>query len=187
MDTITTGQAVLWLVILLPIIAIAVVILTRKGCTAEINVIWYMFSLVFVIWWSLNAAIVFLGIDFPPLILNGPADLPTRETEPWTKQYFYEMARHYLTDIEAELGFVAAILIIAIVPQFLTYVLAGLSGCASAPKLIWEFETIAIWSLIKFLAAFGGFFTAVAVDVRSYYMESFHLLRNVRMSRSLLK
>jgi hypothetical protein len=63
------------------------------------------------------------------------------------------------------LGLVVAVLIIAIVPQVLTYILSGLSGCASTPKLVWHFEKIAIWSLIKFLAAFGGFLTASAVNL----------------------
>jgi hypothetical protein len=40
------------LVALVPIITASLIVLRRKGRTAEINVIWYAFSLIFVIWWT---------------------------------------------------------------------------------------------------------------------------------------
>jgi hypothetical protein len=162
MGTITTPiQATLWAIIVLPLIMLPLLSLKKKGCTTEINVIWYAFSLVFVIWWSLNAALALSLIELPPL----PSFDVRRVDEPWTPQRFYLWAAEFLTGLKDELGLVAAVLIIVIVPQVLTYILSGLSGCASTPKLVWQFEKIAIWSLIKFLAAFGGFLTASAADL----------------------
>src|SRR5215471_4334017 len=62
---ITAMQAMLWWVFLLPIITLllAILLLRKAGGTAEINVIWYAFSLVFVIWWCVNAAITLSILD----------------------------------------------------------------------------------------------------------------------------
>lgn len=139
-------------VMVLPFIAVPIATLRKKGCTTEINVIWYAFSLVFVVWWCLNTAMALSGIEPPEE--GGPPQPPT----PWL--YFYSEAEKYLSDLNAELSLVASIIIIAIAPQLLTYVLSGLSGCASTPRFVWQFGRIAIWSLVKFLAAFGGLQTA---------------------------
>lgn len=137
-------------VVVLPFITGPIATLRRKGCTTEINVIWYAFSLVFVVWWCLSTAMALNGIE--------PEDLPLQPPISWL--YFYSQAEKYLSDLNAELSLVASIIIIAIAPQLLTYVLSGLSGCASTPRFVWQFEKIAIWSLVKFLAAFGGLQTA---------------------------
>jgi hypothetical protein len=81
-----------------------------------------------------------------------------QEGAPWTGLYFYNKAKDYLTNTHAELGLVAIILIVTIAPQLMNYILAGLSGCAATPRYVCQFEKIAIWSLIKFSAAFGGVF-----------------------------
>jgi hypothetical protein len=108
-----------------------------------------------VIWWSINLAVHLniLRLWTPP-----------KEPEHWAR-YPYQIAREWLTDTHAELGFVAAILIVTIAPQFLNYILAGFSGCAATPRYVWQFEKIATWSLIKFLAAFGGLSVAEALGV----------------------
>jgi hypothetical protein len=49
----------------------------------------------------------------------------------------------------------------------LNYILAGFAGCAATPRLVWQFEELAIWSLIKFLAAFGGISVANAVGIHA--------------------
>jgi hypothetical protein len=173
MEMISAVKAMVWLALLLPLTTAPLVILRPKGCTAEINVIWYAFSLVFVIWWCLNSAIALNIIDLPwvdPAAKGLAKEAPSHGLypAPWTGRYFYIMAQQYLTDTEAELGLVASVIIVAIAPQLLTYILSGLSGCASTPRLVWQFEKIAIWSLIKFLAAFGGLFAAEALDVRNF-------------------
>jgi hypothetical protein len=202
---------VVWLA-MLPIIAVPIIILRWKKCTAEINVIWYAFSLVFVLWWCLHLAINLNIVRLPvdealvpalksqdannppsPTRESGPATIEEQERiaqkeaedrrkaeelrrrlqegEPWTGRYFYQKAKEYLTDTRAELGLVAVILIVTIAPQLLNYILAGLSGCAATPRLVWQFEKIATWSLIKFLAAFGGILVADALGVYTINIE----------------
>jgi hypothetical protein len=184
------AERIVWLTALLPLITVPLVILRRKGCTDEINIIWYAFSLVFVIWWCLNFALDLNLIALPwsdalvsksLLTWNGiPKDsvAPGQGPAPWTGQYVYEMAKPFLTDYGAELGLVASILIVTIAPQLLNYILAGLSGCAATPRLVWEFEKIATWCLIKFLAAVGGISVADALgsyritsSVRQYWLR----------------
>jgi|SRR5215471_418042 len=172
---ITAMQAMLWWVFLLPIITLllAILLLRKAGGTAEINVIWYAFSLVFVIWWCVNAAITLSILDLSSGIPattepgQSPPSAPTRmlKPEPGTGLYYYIMFRGYLTDFKVESVWVAAIVIIFIAPQLLSYFLSGLSGCASTPKYVWPFEKVAIWSSIKFLAALGGLFAAEAVEL----------------------
>jgi hypothetical protein len=148
----------------LPMIAWSIDLLRAARRIAEINVVWYTFSLVFVIFWCLNLAAAWGFIELPRETHAGLVDL-----EPWTRPYFYMKAKDYLTDIKAELALIAAVIIIAILPQLMTYVVSGLSGCASTPRFVLQFEKIAIWSLIKFLAALGGFVTADALDA-SYFL-----------------
>ncbi|UVO31719.1 hypothetical protein [Bradyrhizobium arachidis] len=194
-----------------PILAAPLIVLTKKNCTAEINVIWYAFSLVLVLWWSLHLAMHFDIVRMPAdegslSTLRGQvsdlkkkldneqgrlgknrdfgaeqrieddlrrveSDLHRRmeEGEPGSARFFYHKGKEYLTDTRAELGLVATLLIVTIAPQLLNYILAGLSGCAAAPRYVWQFEKIAIWSLIKFLAAFGGVLIADGLGI--YAME----------------
>lgn len=65
----------------------------------------------------------------------------------------------------------AAILIVTIAPQLLNYILAGFAGCAATPRYVWQFEKVAIWSLIKFLAAFGGISIAEALGFYAQFGE----------------
>jgi hypothetical protein len=187
-------KAVVWLLALLPVLTVCLIVLTKKNCTAEINVTWYAFSLVFVVWWCLNITmylnIVRLPVDENLLsearglalslshLGNTPDETAIQKRQqkleevrsrllegaPWTGRYFYEKAKDLLTNTSAELGLIAIILIVSIVPQMLNYVLAGLSGCAATPRLVWQFEQFAVWSLIKFLGAFGGVSVAYALS-----------------------
>jgi hypothetical protein len=164
------------------IIVVAIRFLRERGCATEINVIWYAFSLVFVTWWCLNFAVHqgLLKIP-PPTTVERPSIRPdfantaTEEGEElrrallpqWTR-FAYEQAKEFLTGAKSELSLVAAILIVTIVPQLLSYIFAGLAGCAATPKLVWEFEKLAIWSLIKFLSAFGGVTVSDALSIYTF-------------------
>jgi len=165
METISVPSAIAWSVLLLPLIAVPLVILRKKGCTAEINVIWYAFSLIFLAWWFLHLAMAWGFIELPWVDAEPNRATPSPTPAPWTGRYFYAMAHEYLTNTKAELALVAAVIVLAVAPQLLNYVLSGLSGCATTPPLVWQFEKIAIWSLIKFLAAFGGVFVAEGLGV----------------------
>ncbi|MFC5320543.1 hypothetical protein [Bradyrhizobium oligotrophicum] len=208
----------------LSVLVFSLIILRRKGCVAEINVIWYAFSLVFLLWWCLQLAFHLdilqqpfddeLGAQYNATMveikqlpdieknkydsqeqmrLAGQpvddefkrrrqleqklADLGRRlaDGEPWTVRYVHLKVREYLTDTRAEIGAVAIFLIVTVGPQLMNYILSGLSGCAATPRYVWQFEKIAIWSLIKFLAAFGGLLVA---DALSFYQVT--LFRDAR-------
>jgi hypothetical protein len=194
---------------LLPPITASIIVLRKKDCATEINVIWYAFSVIFVLWWCVHFAVYLNLLRLPPdtqtlaEVRQATRPLPPRtadpeirtpeerrkfeeerraeeekrdaalhelhrrleEGSPWTGRWFIFHARKFLTDSKSELGIVATILIATILPQLLNYVLAGLSGCAATPRLVWQFEKIAIWSLIKFLAAFGGISVADALGI----------------------
>jgi hypothetical protein len=200
------AKSAVLLVALLPFIAASIIILSKKGCTAEINVIWYAFSLIFVIWWSINFALYsqFINLPWAPPQVAGAAksisqldsDMPAidrareeqrarqeelarreeaarlrKDPQAWGR-YLYQKAKEYLTDTHAELGVVATILIVTITPQLLNYILAGFSGCAATPRYVWQFEKIATWSLIKFLAAFGGVSVADALGIYAINSDS---------------
>src|SRR5882724_1790617 len=76
----TAGHAIMWLIVLIALIAITLRILVRRrDCTAEINVIWFAFSLIFVIWWSLKLAMALHFIE-----LRGAVSLPVSDSQPWT-------------------------------------------------------------------------------------------------------
>jgi len=72
----------------------------------------------------------------------------------------------------SEYALVAAILIVTIAPQFLAYILAGFAGCAAMPRLVWQFEKLAMWSLIKFSAAFGGISVADAFGLYAIHLSN---------------
>jgi hypothetical protein len=67
---------------------------------------------------------------------------------------------NYLTNVSDEFQLVAAVVYLAIGPQLLAYFLSGLSGSATPPMFVRQIGTIAIWSLIKFMAALGGILLA---------------------------
>jgi hypothetical protein len=200
------AKAVVCLAVMLPFIIASIIILREKDRAAEINVIWYAFSLVFVLWCCLHLAI---NLDIVRLPSNAQSVLSLRDTvaklesrlegllrnkginafndtanatdelkraeeelrrrvqegELYSARYFYTEIRSYLTNGHHELALVATILIVTIAPQLLNYILSGFAGCATTPRLVWQFEKIAIWSLIKFLAAFGGLSVAGALGV----------------------
>lgn len=121
--------------------------LKDRGYATEINVVWYAFSFVFVIRSAVDAAALVGGYDSPTAFLEIELGIPSA----------YTLRLHeWLTNLPEELAAVAAIVIVTIAPQLLTYLLAGLFGCAKSPPFVWYFEKFAAWSLIKFMAALAG-------------------------------
>jgi hypothetical protein len=172
MANISTCIALVWAASLPLLIVGPLLVLRKKGCTAEINVIWYAFSLVLLAWWSLNFAMALGFVELPWVDANTDRAAAAPSLAPWTGRWFYEQAHEYLTNTWAELGLVTAVIIVAVVPQLFNYVLSGLTGCAATPRMVWQFEKIAIWSLIKFLAAFGGVFVAEGLGAYLILMKA---------------
>ncbi len=114
----------------------------------EVYVIWYAFSLFFVI---------FLGFGFFATQSGNEVTTVCGQYADTCKTLF-----KYLTGVHDELILVGSLLAIGILPQLLAYLLSGLSGSASPPLFVWEVERIAVLSLIKFLAGFGGVAMGIA-------------------------
>jgi len=115
----------------------------RQHHSHEIYAIWYVFS--------------FFGLIFFVLYLLAEKDgkevsdaLGPSSAETLKAMY------GYLTRVGDELRLVGAFVYLAIAPQLLTYVLAGLSGSAAPPKFVRQIGTLAIWSVIKFMAGLSG-------------------------------
>jgi hypothetical protein len=70
---------------------------------------------------------------------------------------------NWLRDGEGELKLVLVMVGLVVLPQWLTYVLSGLSGSASPPVFVSQVTDLAIWSLVKFSAALAGIVTAEPV------------------------
>lgn len=119
----------------------------RRRYSHEVYAIWYAFSLFFLIfvflWFSAEIA------DKQVTDVLGPSVAGHLKV-------IYDA----MTNIYDELWFVAGIIYLFILPQFLAYLLGGLSGSATPPLFIRQIATVAIWSLIKFLAALGGILLA---------------------------
>jgi hypothetical protein len=132
------ARAVAWLAISILLVAVSLPILTRrKDCITEINVILFAFSFTFLIWGAVKVVL--------------QPNIYEQSVAMWIR-----LTRMNLTDPEVEISWIVLIILVAVAPQLLTYVLSGLAGTASTPKLVWQFEKIAIWSLIKFLAVAAG-------------------------------
>ncbi|UZE47003.1 hypothetical protein ONR75_18540 [Rhodopseudomonas sp. P2A-2r] len=114
----------------------------RKNHSKEIYVIWYIASLLFVI---------FLGLEVIARINN--TDIPAI-CQSYAK--YCESGVDFFTNLPGEVTIVTAGVAITVLPQVITYILAGLSGSATAPVWIGEIEAVAFWSIAKFIAGLGG-------------------------------
>lgn len=59
-------------------------------------------------------------------------------------------------DLHSSIVFCFVVVAILLVPQFISYVLSGLAGCASSPILVGSSIWIVAWGLIKSLAVASG-------------------------------
>jgi hypothetical protein len=142
---------------LLEFVGLAIVFGFLVGSIAELNrqhsreiyAIWYVFSFFFLLFFALYFFTEREGKEITDVL--GPSSAETLKA-----------VYNYLTNIQDELLLVAAVLYLAIAPQLLTYVLSGLSGSANAPVFVRQIGTIALWSLIKFLAGLSGILLAHA-------------------------
>jgi hypothetical protein len=119
----------------------------KKNHAAEIYLIWYIFSLFFVLMFGLQFIAEWRGVNSTQVC--------------GAYQETCDAAIRVFIGIDDELLLLFVLLSLAIIPQLLAYFLSGLlSGTASTPKFVRQIQTIAMWSLIKFLAGFGGIFSA---------------------------
>ena len=129
--------------------AVVAIAFLRKSHSGEVYLIWYVVSFFFVL---------FAGLDAIALRNNVTTTAICGSYEP-TCKWVYGL----FTDFDGEVELLIAIVALAIVPQILAYILSGFSGSASAPKFVSAITTYALWSLIKFGAAFAGILLAEAL------------------------
>ncbi|MDH6258863.1 hypothetical protein [Bradyrhizobium sp. BR13661] len=118
----------------------------RRQHAGELYLIWYINSLFF---------LLFLALEIVAAKNGAPL---TRVCGPY--EAICASIHDYLTNARDELILVGAIVGVFIGPQLLTYLLAGISGAAIAPKFVWHIEQFVVWSLIKFIAALAGILSA---------------------------
>jgi hypothetical protein len=143
------------LIILLPIQLLliwALICTLRRNHPGEVYAIWYAWSFFF---------ILFLGLGFIANSNNiSIVDVCGTRKDACSSIY------KTLTDIGEELEFLTTIVTLALVPQLLTYLISGLFGTASAPRFVQQTQMIAVWGMIKFLAALGGILMAGSLTMR---------------------
>ncbi|MGY4509303.1 hypothetical protein [Bradyrhizobium sp. USDA 3650] len=162
-EWIIRAAQLVWLLLALWTVWLCVKTMNRRGHQTQINVIWYAFSLVFVIRITISVAAYLDGYSSLSLFLEQEMHIPSAYTL-WLHDW--------LTNIRDELVLVISIIVVAVVPQLLTYGLAGIFGCAKPPALVWYFEELAAWILIKFLAALSAIVFEEAVSPIGFQAEA---------------
>jgi hypothetical protein len=114
----------------------------RKQHAGELYLIWYFNSFFFFLFFTLEVVAAKNNIRLTEVC--GPYEDSCK--------FIYD----YLTNAKNELILIGAIAGVFIGPQLLTYILAGVSGVAIAPKFVWHIERFVVWSLIKFIASLAG-------------------------------
>ena len=149
------------LVILVPTPVLAIASMRRKY-SGEIYFIWYVASFFFVLFCLLQVIALNRGGQLTEVCRSHREDC----------QAIYE----YLTDPWGEVAFIVISFILVVVPQCLTYFLSGLSGSASPPRLMSQFGRLAVWSLVKFAAAYSGIVAAQNFgDMAAGHLFSYNL------------
>lgn len=145
-------MAVLGLQLLLVIGAAVVVFYAagrlRKKYAGELYLIWWVNSFFFLSFFALEVVAVKNSIRLTEVC----------GAHEETCKSIYD----YLTNAKDEFILIVAIVGLFVGPQLLTYLLAGISGAAQAPRFVWQVEQFVVWSLIKFIAALAGIRSATA-------------------------
>jgi hypothetical protein len=129
--------------------------LSKRSHAAEIYAIWYVFSFVFIIRLGVDIAAWLNDHSSLHIFLESAFGIPRK----------YTLLLHdWLTSVWDEVILITVVVVIAILPQLLAYVLAGLSGSARTPTAVLYFEKFAAWSLIKFLAGLSAILTEEAIS-----------------------
>jgi hypothetical protein len=131
-----------WLLIfIIPLVISIFIFLLRKDHPTEVYVVWYAFSLFFVVFSFLSAY----------------AWKNNKTVNDIFGQFAWgEWVYNWLTDWNADVWLVLVFLGLVVLPQLSAYLLSGISGSASPPMLILQAKDMALWSLIKTLASLSG-------------------------------
>ena len=124
----------------------SIAFLSFRGRATDIYVIWYINTFFFLLFYGLGVATKLQGVSL----------LDVCGSYKDACSLVYDM----LTNSEHEFLLFYVLIALALAPQILTYLLSGLSGCASAPYYVLEITSVGLWSIIEFTAALGGILVA---------------------------
>ena len=118
--------------------------LIRKQHGAEVRVVWYFFSL---------AVVAVAGIACHAISV-GAID----EGGNFHGKYgeFIKDALNFMLDLKGGIFWVTVAFVLFLVPQLLSYVLSGISGCASAPLFISGSFDFLVWGYLKAFVTCAG-------------------------------
>jgi hypothetical protein len=119
----------------------------RKTHAHHIYVIWLFFSFFFVLFSFLFVA-------------AAQSDVQLEEVFGEEAKKLFVIVLDWLHDGKGEIKLVLIMVSLIVLPQWLTYVLGGLSGSASPPVFVSQIANLAVWSLVKFSAALAGIVAA---------------------------
>jgi hypothetical protein len=133
------------ILVLIYLILLCLIVLSifsiRVAYAFQVHTLWFLFSL------STCLSIVFLMYR---------QDISETTVSAWAINAFFDMT----TNTKAELQLISAVLLITVVPQFMSYLLAGAFGCGSRPVFVSSISKLAALSLIKFFCIMAGVLTA---------------------------
>jgi hypothetical protein len=114
----------------------------RKKNAGTIYILWYLFSLFFVIFLVIRLTAWFQS--YPLIQMCGSYEQACRTVY------------GSLTKIEDELYLLAVVTVLVLVPQLMTYLLSGIFGAAHPPILVEQIRKFVVWSYIKFNVCLAG-------------------------------
>jgi hypothetical protein len=155
--------------ILAPVWLLSLVWILRRSHARHIYLIWYVFSFFFVLFLSLN-------------VVAGHNQQHIEDIFGSSAKAYFMTLYDLLTDGEGEIKMVLGIVGLVVLPQFLTYILSGVTGSASPPLLVSHSMDFAIWSLAKFSAALSAIVLADwAVKVDWQQWRNFDIITSLSL------
>lgn len=120
-----------------------------KDYGSDVRVVWYLFSLavtgtLLVAWWAKHAGAIDASGEF-----HGRAGV------------VLQIVLKGALNIEASVKIYGALVALFVVPQLASWLLSGLSGCASAPVMVGTALRFFFWSILKSLVVAAGVIAAV--------------------------
>jgi hypothetical protein len=119
----------------------------------DIRVVWYLFSLSLVV----TFGIALWAVDIDAINKSGSFNGTSGE--------MLKKLLDFMLDLNTDFKILLAIVTFIVLPQLLSYVLSGISGCASPPFLIERSWMFFIWGLVKSFAVCAGIIFSIAIFV----------------------
>jgi hypothetical protein len=120
---------------------VAGIFLLRKKAPSQIYLVWFGFSFSFVCYLGIRGL---FALGFFHTLFGEKAAL------------VLDTAIGHITNVQEESLMLLSVVTVVVFPQILAYLLSGLSGSASPPRLVRQFTDVGMWALIKFFSVLAG-------------------------------